>query len=161
MTPLENPIDALLPVIAKAVSEWQQVNTEQKLSASVKAMLDKESQQITLKLMGFDEGYGGWSLDHCNGRAGNSTAGDYLRNAQGEAIKQWLSTVSMPVLNEELKASLQKEAQRSYDQHLATKIRALAIQQAETDAEALVAAVTQSNHIESYIKMMRLINPTE
>ena len=154
----KNPIDYLLPVIAQAIEEWKESNTPQKLAVSVKSMLDKESKQITLKLMGFDSSYGGWTLDHCNGRAGNSLAGDYLYKFQAEAIKQWLSTVHMPVCTPDMQVALQKDAQRIYEQHLTRKVRELALQNADSDAKELIASVTKSNHVENHIKAMQLIN---
>lgn len=161
MAALENPIDTLLPVIGQAIAEWQQINTAEKVSANVKTLLDKQSQQITLKLLGFDKSYDGWVLDHCNNRSGNSAAGDFLRKTQAEAIKEWLSTVTLPTLGDELKAALQKSAQKEYEHQISRKIRELTIQHAERTAKALVEAVATSNHIDNYIKMMRLIDQNQ
>jgi hypothetical protein len=57
----------------------------------IKSLLDKHQQQIILKLLGFDTNYNGsWELDHCNGRAGNSAAGNYLSQIAREQIPIWL-----------------------------------------------------------------------
>jgi hypothetical protein len=82
-----NPVDSLLTSIACAVEEWKAKNTKEVIKTTVTELLDKESKQLTLKLLGFEDRWGKWEVDHCNGRGGESAAGDYLRIAQKTAIQ--------------------------------------------------------------------------
>lgn len=107
----KSPIDDLLGTVNQAIEEWKQKNDPAAVKKKVQTRLDKESETVVMKLLGFDSRYGdGWSLDHCNGRAGNSAAGDYLISVRGAEIKAWLQDVLMPVIPETVKKKLQKDA---------------------------------------------------
>lgn len=78
-----NPLNDMLGVVLQAVSDWRAKNTESALKTRVHELLDRNSKEITMKLLGFDSRYvKQWELDHCNGRAGESAAGDYLKRVQ-------------------------------------------------------------------------------
>ena len=98
MTTKINVIDDAIPIIAEAVAEWKIRNSEEVLKRRVHALLDESSNEVVMKLLGFKESWGKWELDHCNGRSGNSPAGEYLKNAQQGAIAEWLKTAALPKL---------------------------------------------------------------
>ena len=156
-----NPVDELLPIIAQAVAQWKQRNTVEKISATVTQALDKQAQTILLKLLGFDANHWGkdvWELDHCNGRNGNSAAGDFIRTTQAEAVKAWLSTVAMPNLSPAITKSIVASCRDEYKRALERHIYGIVEKQAEEDAKTLVANISKSNHIDKYLKVMSLIN---
>ena len=155
-----NLIDQAIPVIAQAVTEWQQKNSAEVLRTRVHKMLDDSSKEVTMKLLGFENNWGKWELDHCNGRSGESAAGDYLRRIQQAAIEEWLGTIQMPPLSESIQDSLQKELLTRYKSELIRRVRQLAEQQAEADAQDLVASLTQSAQIKNYLAAMQLITST-
>lgn len=156
-----NPVDALIPVIVQAVYEWRKENSDEKLKNRVKHMLDKSSEEIVIKLLGFKKDYAGkWELDHCNGRSGESAAGDFFRKAHAEAVQEWLAGIDMPTLSPSLKAKLQREAQREYADHLAYALQERARSQAAADANALISGITHSNQIDQYLKMHSLLQAT-
>ena len=160
MTPPINIIDRAIPLIAQAVTEWEQKNTAEVLTQRVHQLLDKSSKEVVMKLLGFNETWGKWELDHCNGRAGNSAAGDYLKEVQHSAIKDWLQTVSMPKLDKTVLTRLEKQAQSEYLQYINNEVRQLAHVQAQTDARELVTALTESKQIKNYLAAMQLISPS-
>lgn len=161
MTEPINPLDTVLPYIASAVGKWKQENTEERIKATVTNLLNKESEEIMLKLLGFDNRYGKWELDRCNGRAGESAAGDYLRKNQQEAIQEFLKTVAMPALNAALKKNLVKSLADNYQDVLQRELRDLTYAKAKRDAADLIEAVVGSKQIDNYLKVMQLINPKE
>lgn len=160
MTPPINIIDRAIPLIAQAVTEWENKNTAEHLTQHVHQLLDKSSKEVVMKLLGFNDNWGKWELDHCNGRSGNSPAGDYLKEVQQGAIKDWLRTITMPKLDETLRVSLEKQAQSEYLQHMEDEVRRLARRQAENDTKELVAALTESKQIKNYLAAMQLISPS-
>lgn len=155
-----NPLDKLLPLIATAVQEWQASNTPESIGISVKKLLDANSKKITMKLLGFDINYSQeWQLDHCNTRSGNSAAGDYLRESQSIAIKEWLATVMLPEVDKKMHKTISKQLQSEYEYRLNEKVRELVLAQVKKDAEELVNSIVVSNNAESFYKLTALINP--
>lgn len=153
-----NPVDELIPLIGKAVEEWKQENTAISIAQNVKELLNKNSKEITMKLLGFDSRYdNGWSLDHCNGRSGNSIAGDFLFKNQAVAIQEWLGNIKMPTMTPSFKAELEKEMQRDYESEMHSHVRGLIREKAKGDLKTLIGLITESNSINNHIKMLRLI----
>lgn len=161
MTASTNPIDQVLPAIAQAVAEWQTKNTEEVIKATVKRKLDQASEEITLKLLGFNNSWGKWELDHCNGRAGESAAGDFIKKVQQEAIQEWLTSVMLPKVTPQLASKLKAEAQREYADTLLSKVRQLARNKADADASNLINKIIESKDVDKYIKTMKLLNPND
>lgn len=159
MSNVPNPVDDLIPVIANAIEEWKQKNTATEIKKKVVTHLDKSAQEILLKLLGFDNHWGSWSVDHCNGRSGNSTAGDFLKEIQGVAIKEWLQQVKLPEMPAALKKNLQAEMKHQYAKALRYELENAVNRKASQDAEVLLKSITSSNQIDNYIKTLKLINP--
>ncbi len=153
-----NPIDELLPVIAQAVAAWKLNNTATVVKDKITHLLDANSKEITMKLLGFDNRWNAWELDHCNGRSGNSAAGDFLRSTQAEAIKEWLAQVSMPTLDTKTKNKLIKQAQATYEDYLGRAVRAAIERKATADADLVIAQLTQSQQIDKHLQVLKLIN---
>lgn len=159
MTDLVNPVDGVLEAIALAVAQWKEKNTEETIKKKVVDLLNKNSEEITLKLLGFNNRYGKWELDHCNGRSGTSAAGDYLTTMQQTAIQEWLQTVTMPKLSNAMKNRLSKDMQHDYEHTLHKVVREAVLRQAEVDAQALISKLTVSNQAENYLKVVKLLHP--
>ena len=155
---IEKPIDTILPYIAAAVAEWKAEHTEEKVKATVIDLLEKQSKDIVLKLLGFRESCGKWEVDHCNGRGGQSAAGDFLTKAQQGAIEEWLKTTVMPTLDKKTRDSMLKSAQSEYTYNLTRLVREYAISQAESDAKAVIAQLVESDQVGNYLKAMALID---
>ena len=156
-----NPIDAVLPHISAAVAEWQTVNSAENIGKRVKKLLDSESQQVTMKLLGFNTSWGReWELDHCNGRGGESAAGDFIRKAQQTAIQEWLAAIPLPTISTKLMASLKREMNDVYEHSILEQVRNMAKKRANEDIENLLSKVIPSQQLTNYIKAMELINPS-
>ena len=157
---LENPLDALIPSIAVAVEEWKLANTEEMIKSNVTNRLNKASDEITMRLLGFNNGWDGkWVLDHCNGRSGESAAGDFIRKAQSEAIKGWLSSICMPKLSPVLKAKLEKEMQYEYNEYITRMVRNKIRDIADVHLTELVNSVVSTEKLNAYLQASKLINP--
>lgn len=153
-----NVVDQLLPLIAEAVEDWRKNNSTANLKERVKKLLDNNSQEVTLKLLGFKNNWGRWELDHCNGRSGESAAGDFIRNTQSEAVNEWLATVCLPELDAKTKAKFKKEANTLYRECILRGLRKTVEQRAQEDLDKLLKVLTTSEQIDNYIKTMELIS---
>lgn len=156
-----NPLDALLPVIAQAVADWQINHTPDVLKKRVTELLDESREEIVYKLLGFNrDGWEGkWSLDHCNGRSGESAAGDYLRQVQADAIKEWLASVPMPTITAKMLVIFKKQYQAEFDNRIASQMRKHIEQEADSRAAELFNKLSQSTQVDSFVEMMKLITP--
>jgi len=157
-----NPLDKLLPAISEAVVEWEEKNTPKKITTTIHKMLDTNRDTIVKKLLGFDSdrwsGKDVWSLDHCNGRAGESAAGDYIRKTAQTAIQEWLSQVKMPTLSASEIKTMQHDMKQVYRNRVGDQLYKLMTSKADRDATELFNQITSSNNIDNYIKAMQLIN---
>jgi hypothetical protein len=160
MTEFVNPVDQLFPVIAEAVQEWKKVNTPAVITEKVKRALDRSNHEVTLKLLGFKNNYGDWELDHCNGRSGNSAAGDYLRSTQQAAIQDWFATNLMPVLSPTALKRLQKQMNDEYLNTLHNALRKVVIEKATKDANLLIADLSKDTNSDKFFKLMNLVAST-
>lgn len=137
---LQQKLTAIQARADKAALQWMN-EAEVEIETKIRRMLDRRLQEIVGKLMGFDTRWGDWELDHCNGRAGESAAGDWLRSQAGEAVKAWLSEQAgnLPPLPKNAAKALQK----SYTDRLLDEAESLLKRKAQEDAAALVAGLTR------------------
>ena len=149
----------LITVIDTAIDKWVQNNPPEKISKEVKSKLDKYKDEITLKLLGFDKNYGdrNWRLDHCNGRSGNSAAGDYLRATQAVAIEEWLSTLTLPVLTPSQEKALLRDSQQHYYKAMRQAVMSKLTKKVEEDSTALINSMLPTLDVESFLKAKNLI----
>ena len=156
-----NPVDELIPAIYAAIEEWNTANSKEFIGKKVKDLLDSQSKQVVMKLLGFNERYGqAFALDHCNGRAGNSPAGDYLKGVQQEVVHAWLSQVKMPELTKTELATIAKDFKYEHQRALLSRLKNMAQAKADADANILLTSLTSSCEIGNFIKAMELISQT-
>lgn len=154
-----NPFDGIIDTYVNAIEIWKKNNPPEKIEQAVQAMLDKESQQLTVKLLGFDNRWGKWEIDHCNGRAGESAAGDYLRKTQQQAIQDWFSKMKMPQMSAALKKEMNAFAVEKYTKGLKEAITAAVQQQITQDTQRIMASMNSSDALAPYQQAMKLLNP--
>lgn len=123
----------------QAAQEWIK-KTEPHIERHVHELLNAHVQEVVSKLLGFDNSYGEpWKLDHCNGRAGESAAGDWLRKRVGQAVYDWLDQQAqkLPSLPDKTAKSLREQYSRS----LENETHRLLHQKAMADAQAEIERV--------------------
>lgn len=121
-----------------AKNEWFSKNgTKEQIRRGVLDILNRNVQSIISKLLGFDDHWGGdrWEVDHCNGRSGNSAAGDFIREQAGEAVNEWLKEQArkLPQLPKKAIISLRAEYLEQLQKNLSRNIR----EKAATDANQM------------------------
>lgn len=123
----------------QAAQDWLKSN-EPDIERRVWALLNNHVQKIVVKLLGFDHHWGeDWELDHCNGRAGESAAGDWLRERAGEAVYAWLDQQAQALPN--LPASAVKSLREEYARVFEREVRRLLSQKAVASAQAEVERI--------------------
>lgn len=134
--PTQDQLDKVRLSAEKAATEWAS-ERQKNVRQEVHRLLDKNQEQIVLKLLGFDNHWGGrWELDHCNGRAGESAAGDWLREKAGAAVKEWLEkqTGRMPSIPPQTVKNLKERYREYFLREVEERLRT----RARRDAEAFV-----------------------
>lgn len=158
---LVNPIDPLLDYIALAIEEWKSENTPEFIEKKVKDLLDQNSDEIVMKLLGFDKDWGEWRIDCANGRDASSIAGQYMQRLHHEAIQNWLAQFTLPKLSPKSIKRIEEEAQQTYEYELGIKTREMARRMAESHANELIREFTASRQVENRLKLMALLEPKE
>lgn len=148
-------------LIDTAIDKWLALNTPEEITRTINSKLDDYKEEITLKLLGFDKNYGDrvWSLDHCNGRSGNSPAGKYLVETQSVVVKQWLDQVALPELSPNQLIKLSSDFSEMYMRALRKSLTTLVETKAKEDSQLLLNEIINTESIDNYIKAKELIQP--
>lgn len=156
--PMKNPLDLLLPVMLEAVQSWQKKNTPAAITRSVHERLNENRDEIVLKLLGFDNSYGDYyKLDHCNGRSGESVAGQFLHTVAKEAINSWLKDNFMPALTEEQLLSIKASMQQEYHSLLRRRLLEAVRAKVETDIKNAMDSISTSLTLDQHMKLMAML----
>lgn len=156
---LTNPFQVVLESIVLALNEWHALHTPEEIKRDLFARMDKAQQQILLKLLGFNNSWGNWELDHCNGRSGDSAAGDYLRKQQAENIKAWLDQVTLPKIPKKVIDSLVAEYQSNFDREITRHLEVMAKQAATEYLDKVKAQLTETSAADQYNKILEMLRP--
>lgn len=119
-----------------AAREWLEQKGA-KIETVVNDILDQRVESLVSSLMGFgrDSWQFGevWKVDHCNGRSGESAAGDWLRERAGEAVRQWLDEQAgdLPRLPKGAIADLRREYLTVLRRELMAAVQRRAIEDAQ------------------------------
>ncbi len=157
---VENPANIVLQVVSKTIEQWKANNPPAKIEKDTLKLLNKNAEEILFKLLGFDKDSwsGKWKLDHCNGRSGESAAGDYIRKHKALVVQQWLSEVELPELKDVLKKEMKDEAKRIFETEFRQAFRLNVQAHAEQKANELFAAISPELALEKYFKTINLLN---
>lgn len=133
-------------MVAKAVSEWYNENdTYEKVKAQVFRILNKDKRVIMAKVLGFNTSRWGdepWEVDHCNGRSGESVAGQAIAAAVAQSTRDWIEKIKKAngnfKINTAMQRALKKDFQERFKREADEQIRRLASNRAEETIRALV-----------------------
>lgn len=153
------PLDSILPHVLQAVLEWKADYTQEAISRKVKHQLNQNAERMVLTLLGFEESFGKWEVDHCNGRSGESAIGDYLKKHHSIAIKEFFDEVQIgSVLTPAVKAKILKEIRSEYEYRLIDAARNYARDLAKKNADALISTFMTSADLSKTVQLMKVIS---
>jgi hypothetical protein len=127
---MKSAIEAAVQEADKAAADW--LGKRKGIADEITTLLDRRVQEIIGKLLGFDAHWGEWEVDHCNGRSGNSAAGDWLRGAVQGAVGAWLTAQAgkLPTLPKAAIKSLRGDYLEAFQNELRDRL----IKKAKEDA---------------------------
>jgi len=96
------------------------------IDGKIREMLDERLHDTIAKLLGFDDSYGRWEIDHCNGR--NSPITRYLDEKVRDAVRCWLEEhfCDLPEPSDEWYEALRNDYLGAYKSHLRRRASLLA-----------------------------------
>jgi len=159
---LPNLVEISAENIQAAYMKWLAQNTPETIQKNCLNILNKSKDDILRALLGFEKDSWGrqeWKVDHCNGRAGESAAGDYLRRHQQAAIDQWLSQVDMPEMTPSMKKSMENEALDMFKREFNRTLKVKVTQYAEEQASAFFNTIieSQKTQVNAQMKALELL----
>ena len=69
--------------------------------------LEAQKREVTMKLLGLDNRWGKWEVDHCNGRPSPIT--DYLATEGKDLVRSWVNEAVKEVLTADAKDKFMKQ----------------------------------------------------
>ena len=116
--------------------------------------LNASKREVTLKLLGLDNRWGKWEVDHCNGR--KSPVGELIDDACTELITQWVNDTIEEVLTTEMRLKTKKHIKDAFLKEIADrnsyKTRELISNYANSFVATIVKEVKDEFEIELGIK---------
>lgn len=141
----EYVIDDVYRMVTEVIQKWikQKCLAHADFEKYIIRLLDRNMEEIICKLLGFNIRYGEtWKLDHCNGRAGESAAGQYLRSKAQSVINKWLDAqvgnVEEIVFDEQTVESLKSEIRGMFKSEVRKRIEYIVQQRAETFSKNMI-----------------------
>lgn len=146
----ELSVDSILQRVNTLVESWAAKNlTPDALEKRITNLLEYHQKTVFLSLMGFEDRYGSWAIDHCNGRSGNSIAGDVLRQKHTEALKRFFEKHfpddTILEFTPEETAKLQAQYRQEYNRQVESQIRELARKDATSDLSRLLSNIGEAS----------------
>lgn len=115
------------------------------LKNTINKKLDNSVNEILRKILGFRPGYDYWEIDHCNGRSGESAAGDYLKSKAGGLVNEWLDKYAGNLTNFEMDSQtvevLRTEIKSIYEQKVREELRQRAKDAAKRFVDKLIGEI--------------------
>lgn len=155
---LQEALRSLVPTINGAIHEWLQKQDPVAIRNKVFKTLEAAKDEVAPKLMGFDKGsFGrGWEIDHCNGRAGESSIGDYMKKHQAEGIQQFIDQLELTKLRPFTAAEIQR-LRKEYRSIVISRTEKAVRVRAEKDANHLVNQLSVDDLVSAIQKTQQLL----
>ena len=119
------------------INKWISLHRE-KLKDDVSRRLDSRLEELISKYMGFNNHWGKWELDHCNGRQGESAAGDFIKKEVATTCQEWLKKQAGNLMDIKLTANAIASLRSYYIECLEREIRDTLKYKAVSDAQEAV-----------------------
>jgi hypothetical protein len=120
MTPAEMAA-VLKAKFVQAVTEVANDAHAESVTEQIINDLNVQKRQVTLRLLGLEDKWGKWEVDHCNGRESPITK--YLADGAEKTIKQWVNDAIKEVLTTELKDKVMQDAKKAIHKEVQELVR--------------------------------------
>jgi len=155
---MQKALESLVPIINESVNEWLQNQKPEQIRKEIFDTLDQAKNTIAPKLLGFSKGSWNnrWEIDHCNGRAGESVLGDYLKKHQAEGIKAFLDQLNFAEVKPLTKTEIEG-IRKEYRSHLLSYVSESIREKARADADRLASQVCSTDIVQTILETQKLI----
>lgn len=117
-------MEEFLNNIDSAVQQQFNSLSPQAIIDSIMKDFKDQRAAVIYKLMGFERTYGKeWSVDHCNGRAGNSPIGDWIKDQFEVDVKPVIKEMIAEILNEDFKKDVGEAIKKQISEQLRYETR--------------------------------------
>lgn len=125
--------EQLAATITSSIDRWLENNKKEDIQQNLYDQLNREQEQIIGNLLGFSKSWSAnnWEVDHCNGRAGESAVGDYLRQVAATEINSWFKSIQLKKPTKAFQAAITREYTDLFQKKVEAKLDDLADQQAD------------------------------
>ena len=82
--------------------------------------LNAQKRAVTLRLLGLDDKWGKWEVDHCNGRESPIT--EYLVKESEGAIRKWVNEAVQETLTTEFQAKVMRDAKAAIKKEVMNQV---------------------------------------
>jgi hypothetical protein len=120
--------------------------------------LDQNKDKAVMALLGFEARWGqSWTVDHCNGRSGESAAGDHLKQICSKTIKEWFAKFPMPEMTASLKKQLESTYQKEFREYALREIRNFAKAAADEAVQDIHKELSELLNVQASLDMKKLL----
>ena len=136
-------------IAKESMAKWKAENlTPEAIAEHVRSTLNKYRSQVLLQLMGFKYDHWGNKLevDSCNGRAGESIAGDFLKQTALQQVQDWIAKQiaaddGLLKLTKKEQTELRAAYRSVFKDYIRYRLKESAEKSAKARAEEIVAGI--------------------
>lgn len=139
----------LKDVVKKFVTDWMEHWDQGRIRERVFSILDSRRDEVILKMAGFDDRWGKWEIDHCNGRM--ASVSKYIESIAQDVVKEWIDNNidTFPKMTEELQVEILNEYKQIYLRNIERYVTDQSYDEASRTAVSLVAKFMQDYDFEN------------
>jgi hypothetical protein len=147
---MKKQINEILEEADTKAKTWL-LKTQSKMSEKVEQLLDTQFENTILKVFGFNNHWGDWEVDHCNGRSGESNVGDWIKKHAEKDFTKWIekNVKRLPKIPPKAIESLKKD----YQETLLRRLREYLYTAAEAEAKQIIDKYIKERFIENEVRL--------
>lgn len=108
--------------------------------------VEKDRREILMKMLGMDDHWGRWEIDHCNGRTEKSMLGQYIYQNTAPLFQEWMEKTIRPLIEEEklkLTASMKDAIRKEVKEIMTRQVQHGLYEIAAREANEIVAEIAK------------------
>jgi histone H3/H4 len=153
----------ILYIQKQAVTEWMNKHSDESIKQKVHELLDSNLKETSLKLLGFDNRWGKWEVDHRSEK--HTAAKEYIANLIESSFKEWMDNLVLDEIKRMPKVSIKRAAVNEFKSqigwNLKRKIKNTVSDLAEEYSEAIAEQLNSEMRLIKESRLLSLINPED
>lgn len=153
----------ILDIQKQAVTEWMDRNPDESIKKAVHELLDNNLKETSLKLLGFDNRWGRWEVDHRSEK--HTAAQEYIANLIESSFREWMDNLVLDEIKRMPKVSIKRAAVNEFknqiEWNLDRKIKKTVSDLADEYSEAIAEQLNSEIQLVKESQLLSLINPED